>query len=113
MGNNRIASLSEYDGQQDLFISNLLSGKPTLKLDVSSFKNLTTLAYSRSSDQLIFQAEDKKIFVFIEPGPIQELVATDPLGILLQEKAVYFAEDQQKSLAIIVHLEDGKIKQTG
>lgn len=113
MRNNRIASLSEYDGQQDLFISDLLSGKPILKLDLSSFKNFTTLAYLRSSDKLILQAEDKKIFVFTEPGPIKELVATDPLGILLQEKTVFFTEDQQKTLAIIVHFEDGKIKQTG
>lgn len=54
-----------------------------LKLDVSPFKNLTTLAYSRKSDKLIFIAEDKKIFVYTEPGPIQELVETDPLGILI------------------------------
>lgn len=83
MSKNRIASLSEYDGHQDLFISDLLSGKPMLKLDVSPFKNLTTLAYSRKSDKLIFIAEDKKIFVYTEPGPIQELVETDPLGILI------------------------------
>lgn len=56
LANNRIASLSEHDGSQELLITSQTDGRLISKLTVPS--KSVALAYRRADDKLFVQSED-------------------------------------------------------
>lgn len=72
-----MASLSEWDGAQDLFLSGTADGKVRAKVALQ--KKATGLAFCRDSGKVVVQCEEGAILMGSQDG----LVSTDsgPLGV--------------------------------
>ena len=110
LANDRVASLSEHDGSQDLLITSQKDGSLISTLAVP--RKSVALAYRRADDRLFVQDENGAL-VELDQGALKE--ASGDLGnfnasMLAERRSVFFTEDLHKGIAIAVEPEDGRIK---
>lgn len=110
LANDRIASLSEHDGSQDLLITSQTDGRLISKLTVPS--KSVALAYRRADDKLFVQSEDGALIQLDDESfkePSGDLGKFNSI-MLAESRKVFFTEDNHKGVAIAVELDDGKIR---
>lgn len=100
MKNDRIASLSEHDGNQELLITAQSDGKLIQRI-VVPIKSIG-LAYRRSDDKLFVQGEDGSLSEVDkdELKAASHEVAKFNATMLAEHRTVFFTEDSIKGVAI-------------